>query len=432
MPVSSEGALSPDADDMHILQSLLLQGLNERTKYAANSVYSAFEGTIRVLVGPKRVVFDVHKAMLCESSSFFQKAINGPFREAEKKEIELPFDEPHIFTGILNWIYRKAFDPDLDAVTWLDLAKLWIIADKFDIPVLRHRVILAICQKHWKLVAINGPSTHCRGVANISPATVDHIYECTRDDAGLRHVIVALFVDSIPLKQLQDRIADFPADFLADVFGICWAEKMNGGPKNAITKISNKTVDLCTKHAPSVLGEFIPIPIAYHKVTCDGPECDKADIKGTRYRCYECDDRDFCSDCKNVQIPGHDSSHILIELKTPTASHTNVYCDGPFCVRKGNKFCIQGTRYKYNDCADHDYCDKCKMAPTTCSTKHVLTAIDDPTPHKFVPTLRYLLGSREYNRRRQAGLCVNCEGSEHNTNTCNAPFKGTAHADPDD
>jgi hypothetical protein len=410
-------------------------GLGGKPCYLQLTQQSAFEGTIRVLVGPDRVVFDVHRNFVCEESSFFKKAINGPFREAEKKEIELPFEEPHIFTAVMNWIYRKTFDPDLDAITWLDLAKLWIIADKLDIPLLQHRVIQTIFEKHWKKTAVGGPKAHSRGIANVSPNTIDHVYDNTRDDAALRHVLIALFVDSVSIKKLQERTADYPADFLADILGACWTLKMDKYPTHALLKGSKRAIELCTRYAPSTLEIPVQSVVAIHDpFMCDGFACAGINslIIGTRYNCSVCDDIDFCSDCKDVQMPGHDKSHPLIELKTPIPYHAKTYCDGPLCVRKMNKYPIQGTRWICTECLDRDYCNKCKVVPTSCSTNHVLTRLDGDTPHNFVPTLMYVLGTQEYDRRREAGICVNCEGADHNTNNCIMPLRDAIHPDPED
>jgi hypothetical protein len=402
-----------------------------------NVTNSAFDGTIRVFVGPDRVVFDVHRVMVCELSPFFNKAINGPFREAEKKEVELPDDEPHIFTGVMNWIYRKTFNPDLYTISWLDLAKFWIIADKLDIPPLQHQAIHAIFQKHVRKVVEEGPLRQCRGIANISPVTVDYIYENTRVHASLRRALVELFVDSVAVNQLQERIADFPAEFLADVLGATWAQNMKDVPHNTITEGSVNATEFNTTYAPTTVEEPLnPVRVEIHvPIQCDGPGCatQPENITGIRYRCSVCADRDFCSNCKNSQIEGHDISHPLIELKTRIPFHVNVYCDGPLCANKAGKFCIQGTRFKCNECADCDYCENCKLAPTICSQKnHVLTPIDNESLPVFVPSLKDDLGLREYSRRRNAGICVNCTGSDHNTNSCIAPLRDVAHPDPDE
>jgi hypothetical protein len=55
-------------------------------------------------VGPEEYRFDVHKALLCESSNFFQAALNGNFKEREGK-VRLPDQETRTFKFFVHWLY---------------------------------------------------------------------------------------------------------------------------------------------------------------------------------------------------------------------------------------------------------------------------------------------------------------------------------------
>jgi len=119
----------------------------------------------------------------------------------------------------------------------------------------------------------------------------------------------------------------------------------------------------------------------HFNVACDG--CNKKPIIGNRYKCNNCEDFDFCSDCYKNKISTHNKDHTfnLIEKSnkrwhhrgngksecpwrtkcrewrnknnTNEPIHYRVMCDG--C----NKGPIIGNRYKCNDCEDFDFCGIC-------------------------------------------------------------------------
>src|SRR4051812_18708965 len=92
------------------------------------SIYSS--DTIRLLVGSTATDFNVHKLLLCDSCPFFDRALNGQFREGGKKEMELPEDEPEAFHEFLSWLYRKEIFVGKDDPQWLQIFKVWVLGDK--------------------------------------------------------------------------------------------------------------------------------------------------------------------------------------------------------------------------------------------------------------------------------------------------------------
>jgi BTB/POZ domain len=65
---------------------------------------------ITVLVGPKKTSSVACRELICESSPFFEKALNGDFKEASNNEMELPEINAKIFDHFLQWLYTKSFD----------------------------------------------------------------------------------------------------------------------------------------------------------------------------------------------------------------------------------------------------------------------------------------------------------------------------------
>lgn len=133
----------------------------------------------------------------------------------------------------------------------------------------------------------------------------------------------------------------------------------------------------------SPLSEFLCAPgrNAKHNALCNG--CDKVSdqvsvssitsanivqpIFGTRHKCLNCPDWDYCSECvKNSSLihPGHRFAPLFEPISAPhyrKARHVGIFCDGPLCENKSEY--IEGTRYKCAICHDLDFCANCEAYP---------------------------------------------------------------------
>jgi hypothetical protein len=84
---------------------------------------------------------------LCKSSPFFDKAFNGDFWEAETQTMILEDIEPSIFGLFICWLYsgyvalRKVGLEGEETLTQtpVQLAKLWVIAERLVLPKLQNR-----------------------------------------------------------------------------------------------------------------------------------------------------------------------------------------------------------------------------------------------------------------------------------------------------
>ncbi len=165
-------------------------------------------------------------------------------------------------------------------------------------------------------------------------------------------------------------------------------------PAHPSTKLDNTATLLCA-----------PGRNLRHHAVCDG--CDKVcccrqslmtsakysqNIHGTRHKCLNCPDWDFCSTCmKDARIshPGHR----FVPLNEPipvtrqrSPVHYDIKCDGPLC-KDYNNF-IVGDRYKCAVCHDTDFCAKCEALPTNRHNRtHPLIKFKSPIRHVSVTTL---------------------------------------------
>jgi len=81
-------------------------------------------------------VFNIHKKLLCDSSSYFEAALNNGFAETLNQTIKLDDEEPAIIRTFFLWLYGGRLSLDmLRRDLWGDrviehMFKLYIFADK--------------------------------------------------------------------------------------------------------------------------------------------------------------------------------------------------------------------------------------------------------------------------------------------------------------
>lgn len=88
----------------------------------------------------------------------------------------------------------------------------------------------------------------------------------------------------------------------------------------------------------------------HNNVRCDG--CKVYPVVGLRLRCLECKDFDYCENCfmKNRQSHNHNFNAMTNkQMKV----HSGIKCDGCYQTPIG------GNRYKCYTCNNFDYCEKC-------------------------------------------------------------------------
>ncbi|KAL8694027.1 MAG: hypothetical protein Q9218_001265 [Villophora microphyllina] len=118
----------------------------------------------------------------------------------------------------------------------------------------------------------------------------------------------------------------------------------------------------------------------------------KFDIYGTRHKCLNCPDWDFCSACMKGARTTH-PGHRFVPLNEPipfqtqrSPTHYNINCDGPLC--KDYHGYIVGDRYKCAVCHDTDFCAKCEALPKNPHNRtHPLIKFRTPVRNVSVTTL---------------------------------------------
>lgn len=62
--------------------------------------------SVIIYVGPERKRYLIHKDLLTKQSEFFDKALNGKFKEAEENSIYLEEESPAAFDLLVGWLYQ--------------------------------------------------------------------------------------------------------------------------------------------------------------------------------------------------------------------------------------------------------------------------------------------------------------------------------------
>lgn len=115
--------------------------LHEQPKMAPPSTYesrpplSVFDQLVEINVGmhEEEKSFHFSEGLLCFYSGYFDKALNGDWRESKRRVVMLENDDPEVFSHFQYWIHRMQIcDPseaeESDDVVQ-DLAVLWIFGD---------------------------------------------------------------------------------------------------------------------------------------------------------------------------------------------------------------------------------------------------------------------------------------------------------------
>jgi hypothetical protein len=81
-------------------------------QYNAESISHLNSAIITISVGPSQRLFAAHEDILCKSTHFAQQC-RAQFFEASGKRIELPNEEPEIFSAVLEYLYKGDYAPKI-------------------------------------------------------------------------------------------------------------------------------------------------------------------------------------------------------------------------------------------------------------------------------------------------------------------------------
>ncbi len=175
---------------------------------------------VTFLIGPgdSPKKFIVHKEHACYHSPVLDAAFNGNFVEGQTHTYRIEDTSPGAFRLFVQWVYRQELDlfqlkssdveepddPDQCHVEDMELAELWVLADKMAVPALQNSVISKIIKirQETHLVAVN---------------TLHYIYRTTVIDSPLRRLMVSEVANCHPKSLFSIDAENFPHAFLIDL-----------------------------------------------------------------------------------------------------------------------------------------------------------------------------------------------------------------------
>ncbi|KJX96136.1 hypothetical protein TI39_contig804g00010 [Zymoseptoria brevis] len=97
---------------------------------------------LTVGMGRDRETLKVHKGVICHYSGYFDKALNGGFKEATTGKILLPEEQVGLFKRLIHWLYTGKIEVDSPDFTQGSIVcRLWGLADRRAIPLLMNMCI---------------------------------------------------------------------------------------------------------------------------------------------------------------------------------------------------------------------------------------------------------------------------------------------------
>lgn len=178
---------------------------------------SFVHSVIKVVVGPHDAsrTFFVHEKLVVERAPFFERALNGQWKESDDKLVELPDDDPDVFFLYLQLLYTtklhtRSNEPNKTSREYKRLVKLYVLAEKLQDVQTRNIVIEAMIAK-------------TRDEESFPPSSIHLIYDGTPEGSPLRKLVVDLFTDfALPvdiqrIQRIKARERMPPQDFFLDL-----------------------------------------------------------------------------------------------------------------------------------------------------------------------------------------------------------------------
>lgn len=138
--------------------------------------------------------FVVSKALLCNSSDYFKKALDGNFKEAKTRTLRLPGCQRQTFEFFLFYLANKTLPDSLNLLGGTDeicisLGKLWNFGDFLIIPAFQNLAMRRILETLKQSSAVR---------------FVRFAYENTADVSPLRRVAIDEMVADFAFRNMDD------------------------------------------------------------------------------------------------------------------------------------------------------------------------------------------------------------------------------------
>ncbi len=184
---------------------------NTSSHFADSSQRDSFDDIVHILVGPEKEIFKVHRQILCNTSSYFDAALNGNFKEAKQGRVEMLEDDVNTFKNFQYWLYSREIHVEEgneiyesnNNKQWDMLIDLFIFGEARGIPGLQN-------------AAIDGLIDEMHAKNELRVAAIRRIYENTPENSPLRR----LYVDIVHSSAYLDRDLEHGAWFAKKEYSV--------------------------------------------------------------------------------------------------------------------------------------------------------------------------------------------------------------------
>ena len=183
----------------------------ETNSTVINSILSG--GIASLNVGTPETPFDIHLALLCDTSPYFDRLFKDRFTNVLPESVNLPDEDADSFTEFSNWLYTGTCFQSQLSPKLIDLFRLWILAEKLEVPDLQTFVV-ARCKQKFDL--------HKNGV--IGTNAINYVYSKTSSGSLLRQLAVEFFARRGTKARFSEAMTELPRPFLEDLCEF-WFEK---------------------------------------------------------------------------------------------------------------------------------------------------------------------------------------------------------------
>lgn len=173
-------------------------------------IYPRSLNTLVTLIGGKSdnpTKFSIHKEFACRYSPVFNAAFNSGFIEGQTLEYRLDDVGETEIRMLIQWIYTQMICCRSDGDEYLQLVKLWVLADRLCIAPLQNAAF-------DKLYSIKLPLNDDDIPSIVS--FVDSIYSITSSNSKMRQFVVAKCAFYIEPDDIRSVFRAFPYDFVVD------------------------------------------------------------------------------------------------------------------------------------------------------------------------------------------------------------------------
>lgn len=183
-------------------------------------VYRFGKKMCRIFVGDDPEPYTVHHDLITASSEFFNRALNGQFKEKDG-DVKLPEQKTGTFGTYHKWLYTDKLELDASAPVYDVVLELYFLGDQIQDERLQNSVIDFIIK-----------SVSVKGRYPLSSRQVTLVFDNTPKNSSLRKLVIDFWACRATcawyqLEDCQGEDGQYPSEFL---YGVLKVSASRPGP----------------------------------------------------------------------------------------------------------------------------------------------------------------------------------------------------------